>query len=96
MLQIVLPFSIVLCSVDVLVHTTPVGLVIGPLALVDVTIDMREPSDASGAVLAPLPDEFGSVWPSLFSKAVSEASFPFSDVDSSGLENVRSALFSLG
>jgi hypothetical protein len=91
-LQVILPLSFILSSVNMLVNTIAVGFVICPEAVVDVSIYMDELSLTMGSVLSPLTNVLSTVWPLLLSKSISKATFPLSDVNSSSFELIRRTL----
>jgi len=93
-LEIILPHSFVLSTIYVLVSTHAIGLVVGPVAIVDVTVNMNESSLAMGSVLPPLSCVGGLVCPNLLAKSISEASLPLTRVHSSSSEGVWGSLLS--
>jgi hypothetical protein len=74
------------------VNTESVGLVIGPLPIVDISIDVHELSLTVGMVLSPLSRVLSTVRPMLLTLAVTETSLPLTVVDSTALETIRWAL----
>ena len=72
MLLVFLPEAFVPGSFKVAVDPVPVGLVVGPLALVHVAVGMDEPALAVGLVVLPLALVHAAVWPD-------QAAFPASD-----------------
>ena len=63
------------------VEAEAIGLVILPLALVNVTVDVRELALATGLALFPIAHVFGTVVPQLFAVAISERAAPFSVIE---------------
>ena len=95
MLQIVLPHALVLRPVDMFVDTAAICLIVGPVSIVDVTIDMDEPALPVGPVLTPLTGVLGSIVPGLLTEAVAEAALPLPCVHCTGLESVGWPLLAL-
>ena len=77
------------------VDSAAVCLVVGPVAIVDVSIDMNETTFTMSSVLAPLSAIFGSIIPGLLTETVTEATLPLACVDCSSLESVGRTLFPL-
>jgi hypothetical protein len=75
------------------VNTESVGLVVGPLSIVDISVDVHELSLTVGMVLSPLARVLGTVRPMLLTLAVTEASLPLTVVNSTTLETIRRAFF---
>ena len=88
MLLIVFPVAGVLRSIDVFVTAESVGFVIGPKAVIDVTIRVNKQPVSVGLVQFPLSRVACTIWPDLFASTVPEAPLPFACVLSSGLELV--------
>ena len=65
------------------VNTTAIGLVIGPIAVIDITIDVDETAFAVSSVLSPLSAVFGSIIPGLLAKTIAETTLPLACVDGS-------------
>ena len=61
MLEIILPETLVLSSVHMLVDTPSIGFVVGPVAVIDVAIDVNESTFTVGSVLTPLAAVFGPI-----------------------------------
>ena len=95
MLQVVLPHALVLGPIDMFVDASPVGLVVGPVSIVDVAIDVNESTFTMSPIFTPLTGVFGSIVPSLLPEPVSEATFPLTSVHSARLESIRGSLLSL-
>ena len=76
MLEIILPHALVLSTVHMLVDTTAICLVIGPVAVIDVAIHVDKSSLAMSSVLTPLTAVLGPIVPSLLAKAITEAALP--------------------
>ena len=72
------------------VNAAPIGLVIGPISIVNVTIYVYEAAFAMSTILSPFSAVFGSVVPGLLTEAIAEASLPLARVDSSCFESVWS------
>ena len=75
-----------------LVCSHTVGFIIGPVAIIDVTINMDESALAMGSVFSPLSSVFGLISPDLLAKAITEATLPLASVNSSRFKNVRRSL----
>ena len=78
------------------VNTVAVGLIIDPVAFVDVAIYMYELSVAMCAVVFPLALVAGAIRPHLNAVAISETPDPLSLVGRTRLESVQWSLLSLG
>ena len=65
MLLIVLPLTLVPCSIGVCVNTVALRLVIAPIAFVHVTIDVNQSALAVRLVVSELPFVYGSILPDL-------------------------------
>lgn len=85
-LEIVLPHAFILSSVDVLVDTRTICLVVCPVTIIDITIYMGELSLTVSAILTPFSLIPGSIRPHLDAPAVSETAFPLSCIDRTCLE----------
>jgi len=79
----------------VFVDSTAIRLIVCPVAIVDISINVNETTFSMGSVLTPLTTVLGPVIPSLFAETITEATLPLACVDSTSLEGVVSALFSL-
>jgi len=77
------------------VDSLAVGLVVHPVALVDVTVDMGELSEALGSVILPVALIAGTIGPDLLSIAVSETTDPLASIGGSSLISVCWTLLSL-
>ena len=95
MLQIIFPHALVLCPIHMFVDSTAIRLIVRPVAIVDISINVDESTFSMGSVLTPLTTVLGPVIPSLFAETIAEATLPLACVDSTSLEGVGSALFSL-
>ena len=95
MLQVVFPHTLVLGPIHVLVNTASVGLVVGPVAIVDITVDMNKTTFAMSTILSPFTAIPGPIVPRLLTEAVSEATFPLTGVNSARFKCIRRALLSL-
>ena len=93
MLQVVLPHSFVLSAIDVFVDTRPICLVVGPEAVVYVSVDVRERTLSVGSVLSPFAIVTCPVRPDLDTHAVTETALPLAGVNRTCLELIRLALF---
>jgi hypothetical protein len=69
-LEVILPISLVLGSVDVDVDSVSISLVIFPFSFVDVSVSMPELSATIGLVLPPLTFVLCIIWPHLDSRSV--------------------------
>ena len=78
-----------------LVDAATIGFVIGPVAVIDVAVNVDEAALAVRAVLSPLSRVLGTVIPGLLSKTISEAALPLACVDSARLESVGRTRLSL-
>lgn len=88
MLQVVFPHALILGAVHMLVDTTSIGLVIGPVSVVNVAVDVDKSALAVSTVLTPLTTVLGTVGPGLLTEAVTESALPLACVDGTGLEGV--------
>lgn len=79
-----------------MVHAIPVGLVVDPVALIDVSVDMRELALSVRPIVFPLSFVPGTVRPLLLSVTISKTSDPFARVCRTCFESVCASLFSLG
>jgi hypothetical protein len=95
MLEVILPLPVVLSAIGVLVGSSSIGFIVDPLALIDVSVHMREQSPTLGSILLPISIVFCSIWPALDTLAVSEAAPPLANVDRSRLEAVGLSFLSL-
>ena len=91
-LEVVLPFTLVHGAIDVLVGARAVGLVVGPEAVVHVSVYMDELAPSVRPVLAPVTREFGAVGPSLFAMSVAESALPLASIDRLTFESIGRAL----
>ena len=73
------------------VNTESVSLVVGPLSIVDISINVHELSLTVGMVLSPLARVLGTVRPMLLTLAITEASLPLTVVDGATLETIGRA-----
>lgn len=96
MLQVILPLALVSRTVHVDVDPIAVGLVVDPVALVDVSVDVNEFAMPVRTVIAPLPLVAGAIGPHLDAIAVAEAPDPLTLVGRASLEGVKGAVLSLG
>lgn len=87
MLEVILPLSLVHCPIGLLVHSVAIGLVILPLAFVDVTVDVIELALAACLVVLPLALVLGPVGPHLDSEAVPFLLFPLPFVNRTTFES---------
>jgi hypothetical protein len=71
------------------VNTESVSLIVGPLSIVDISVDVHELSLAVSMVLSPLARVLGTIRPMLLTLAVTETSLPFTVVDGTTLEAIR-------
>jgi hypothetical protein len=83
MLQIILPVSLVLRSIDMRVDPVTVGLIVLPLAIEDVSVDMPKLSLAMSLVVLPLTFVAGSIGPDLDSAPMPDCPPPLTLVHSS-------------
>ena len=95
MLQVILPHALVLGTINVLVNAATIGLVIGPISVIDISIDMNKATLTMSPILTPFTAIPGSVVPRLLTEAVSEASLPLTCVNSSRLEGIWCTLLAL-
>jgi len=93
MLQVIFPHTFVLCAIHVLVDAAAVRFIIGPIPIVDITVDVDEATLAMGSVFSPFTGVFRTVAPGLFAEAITETSLPLACVDSARLESVSRPLF---
>lgn len=54
MLQVVHPLALVARPIDMDVDTLPIGLVIDPIPLIDITVDVSELTETMRAVIFPV------------------------------------------
>ena len=71
-----------------LVNASAIGLIIGPVAVVDVAINVDKSTLPMGSVLSPLSTVLGSIGPRLLAKTVTEATLPLACVNGARLESV--------
>lgn len=79
-----------------MIDTISVGLIVFPLAVIDVTINVSKFTFAMSSIIFPLSLIFGSVRPLLFSIAVTETTDPFAIISGSSFESVGWTFFLLG
>lgn len=77
------------------VNTMAISFIIYPVTFVDVAIDMNKFTLAKCTIVLPVAFVTSSVWPSLFSNAVTESSYPLADVVCTRLENIDWSFLSL-
>ena len=94
-LQVVLPHAFVLSSIDMFVDTSAIRLIVGPVAIIDVTVDMDESAFAVGPILTPLARVLGPIVPRLLTETVTEAALPLPGVHGTSLKGVRRSLLAL-
>jgi len=82
-------------AVHVDVDSLAVGLVVHPVAFVDVAVDMGELAEALGSVVLPVALIACAVGPDLLSIAISEATDPLTSICGSGLISVCGPLLAL-
>mmetsp|Transcript_32057 Transcript_32057/g.70101 ORF Transcript_32057/g.70101 Transcript_32057/m.70101 type:complete len:301 (+) Transcript_32057:211-1113(+) len=92
---VVLPLTDIPRAVCVVVDAFPVGLVITPLALVDVPVGMHELAEAFSEAVSPLAIETGAIWPLLHSVAVPLVALPLSSVLHAVFEEHGGALYAI-
>ena len=95
MLQVIFPFSFILGTIHMLINSEAISFIVCPKTIINISIYMYESSFSMSSVFSPLPNIFCTIWPSLFSKAISEPTFPLSLVDSSCFKFVSWSLLSL-
>ena len=93
MLKIILPESFILGAVDMLIDSTTISFVICPVAIINISVNMDESTFAVSSVLSPFSSIFSTVGPGLFSKSITESTFPLTSIDSTSFELVRWSLF---
>jgi len=71
------------------VNTESVSLIVGPLSIVDISVDVHELSLTVSMVLSPLARVLGTIRPMLLTLAVTETSLPLTVVDGTTLEAIR-------
>jgi hypothetical protein len=87
-LQIILPVAFILSSIDVGIYSVPVGLIVLPLTVKDVTVDMPELPLTMSLVVDPFAFIACTVWPHLDAVAVAHVSLPLAFIDGPILEPV--------
>ena len=87
-LQIILPVAFILCSIDVGIYSVPVGLIVLPLTVKDVTVDMPELPLTMSLVVDPFAFIACTVWPDLDAVAVADIPLPLAFIDCPILEPV--------
>ena len=95
MLQVVFPHALVLGTIHVLVDASAVGFVVGPISIVDITVDMNKTAFAMSTILSPLTAILGSIVPRLLTEAVTEPAFPLTSVYCTRFECIWRTLLSL-
>ena len=93
-LQIVLPFSFVHCSINMFIHPRAICFVICPKTIVHVSIDVDKLAFSVSAILPPLSDVLGAIRPGLFPKTITKATLPLACVHCSSFKLVRGSLLS--
>ena len=79
-LQIVFPFTFVLCTVLMDVNSVPIGLVVYPFAFKNIAIDMPELASAACLIKLPISFVFRSILPLLAAVAMLHVSIPLAYV----------------
>ena len=87
-LQIIFPVAFVFSSIDVGIDSLPIGLVVLPLPIKDVTIDMPELALTMSLVVDPFTLIACTIWPHLDAVAVAYIPLPLAFVDGTILESV--------
>jgi hypothetical protein len=77
------------------VRTVAIGLIIYPVAFVNITIHMNKLAMTMGSVVLPLTFVPGPIWPDLDTDAISETSDPLASVCGASFECVGRPLFTL-
>ena len=95
MLEVIFPHAFVLGAIYVFVDSSTISLVVGPVAIVDVAIDMDKASLAMSSIFTPLSTIFRSIVPRLLAKSITEAALPLTGVHGSSFERISGTLFSL-
>lgn len=95
-LQVIPPVTFVHGTVDVVVHTIAIGLVVDPITLINVAVDVSELAFAVCPIIFPFAFIPGTIWPLLLSVAISETSNPLSSIRCTCFESVSRPLFSFG
>ena len=80
MLQIIFPFSLVLCAVLMDVNSVSISLVVYPFALKNVSVDMPELASATCLIKLPISFVLGSIFPFLAAVAMLHVAVPLADV----------------
>ena len=96
MLQVIHPLAFVSRPIHMNVDSLPVGLIVNPVALVDISVDMSELAEAMRPVVLPVTFVAGTVLPNLLAVAVSEPTDPLARVLRIGRVGVRRSLLALG
>jgi hypothetical protein len=87
-LQIIFPVAFIFSSIDVGVDSVPVGLIVLPLPIKDVTIDMPELALSMSLVVDPFALIACSIWPHLDAVTVADIPLPLAFIDGTILESV--------
>ena len=95
-LEVVTPLTLVLGTVDVDVLAVAVGLVVDPVAFVDVAVNMHELAMPVSPIVAPLPLIASAIWPDLDTETVPEPADPLPCVGRTRLESIGRPLLALG
>ncbi len=94
-LQVIFPFSLVFCTVHMLVDSLSVGFVICPVSFIDISIHVSEFAFSMGPVLNPIAFILSTIRPDLVAKAISKAAFPLTSVYSTSFKCIRRSFLSL-
>jgi hypothetical protein len=92
-LEIIFPMAFIFSSIDVGIDSVPVGLIILPLPIKDVTIYMPELPLTMSLVVDPFALITCAIWPHLDAVAVADIPLPLAFVDSTILESVLLSIF---
>jgi hypothetical protein len=93
-LKVIFPHAFVLSTINVLVDTSAVGLIVSPVAVINVSIYMNETTFTVSSVFTPFAAVLGSITPCLLAETVTESTLPLASVNCTSLESISWALLS--
>jgi len=95
MLQIIFPMAFVTCSINMDVDAESIGLVVDPVAFVDISVDVDELTLPVCSIILPETFVACAIRPHLFTKAVSEAANPLSEEGGPRSKSVKFSILPL-
>jgi hypothetical protein len=76
-----------------LIDTAAIGFIVGPVAVINVTIDVDKATLSMSSVFTPFTRVLSAVTPGLLAETIAEATFPLASVYSTSLESIGRSLF---